>query len=327
MYMSRPPDRVETEIVVVGFGGCGVNAVNTLYRSAKGMARLIAVDADANTLYVAKADHLIQIGEALTRGRGTGGDISLGRRIAEEDADKVVDAIGTPDMVLAIAGLGGGVGSGATSYVLTALRERSPNTIIGASVSIPFKYEGIERMRNAQIALRELLDVTDFVIVNLNDMLVRRYGMLPIKDAFRMMDDMIVKSIAGILDLLNPEGAVIHTDFSDFGSVVKKSGVSVFGYGTQVNIVKATETAINSGLLDADLSTARGALLFLKAPVGTNLRDAAEAPRLLSEKYGIERIMWGLKVAPLIKRIEVMTLVCGVESKTVNEMLREIGGG
>ena len=323
-YPIRRPEKPIVKMAIVGFGGCGCNTTSNLY--GKSAIRLIAVDTDASVLSIAKADAVVHIGEFLTRGRGTGGDIGLGRKVAEKDVDKVLDAIGEPDLLVAAAGLGGGVGSGAMPYILSAFREKHPDKLIGAVVTMPFKYEGAERIKNAQIALRELLDATDFVIVNLNDLLLKRYGDLPVQDAMKIMDSMLVYGLSGLADMLDPTNSVIRTDFSDFTSVVKRSGVNLLGYGIQASARKATERAIEQCLLDADLSTARGALVFVKAPLGANLKEASEAPRVLNEIYGVDKVTWGLKVAPDVKRTHVMVVASGVSSQTIDETLKEIGG-
>jgi len=324
IFPAGKPERPVVEMVVAGFGGCGCNTVSNLY--GKSSARLIAVDTDASNLTVTKADKTLQVGEALTKGRGTGGDIGLGRKVAESDVDNILDVLGAPDLLIAAAGLGGGVGSGTMPYVLAAFREKYPDKLIGAVVTVPFKYEGIERLKNTQIAIRELLDAADFVIVNLNDLLLKRYGVLPVQDAMKIMDSILANGIFGLVDMLDPTNSVIRTDFSDFTAVVRRSGVNLLGYGVQANARKATERAIAQSLLDADLSTARGALVFVKAPLGANLQEASEAPRILNELYGVSKVTWGLKVAPDVKRTHVMVVASGVTSKTINETLSEVGG-
>jgi len=313
-------EEVVTKIVVLGVGDCGVNTVTNLFeRNVE--AKLIAVNTDVNSLNVAKAHQLIQIGENTTRGRGAGGDISKGRRAAEEDIDKVLEAIGKPDFLIVTCGFGGGTGSGATPYILAQLRDEFPDLLMGAVVSIPFRYEGIERLKNTQMGLRDTLDVADFVIVNLNDILLERYGTLPLQESFKMMDTILANTIESIVDMLQPRGAQLRVDFADLVTLLRRAGVSFVGHGRHRSIRKAVEKAIESKLLDAELSSAKGALVYVSAPPGVSLRQAAEAPRIVSDKYGVERVIWGLKVNPKLRESHVMIIASGVKSRIVSDII------
>ncbi len=314
---------IGVNITIIGVGGGGANTVTNLYHKNV-PAKLIIVDTDVNTLSVSKAHNLINIGETICKGRGTGGDIALGKKSAEEDIDKVIDAIGSPDLLLLICSFGGGTGSGATPVIAAHARNELPDAVIGIIGTIPFKYEGNERFKNAQSGLREALQVADFVVVNLNDYLLERFGNLPLKSAFRLYDLMVANTLELLVDSLSPKYSLKHVDFADFKSTVQRSGTSVFGFGKHRNVVKAIEKAIDNKLLDADLSTAKSILILLKTPMGVTLRDLSNGIRILSEKFGIERILWGAKVVPNIRDTVVTFIASNVKSKIVEDMVGEV---
>jgi len=318
-------EEIPTKITVLGVGNCGNNAINNLASSGIEVAKLVAVNTDVNVLRNVMAHENVQIGESVLKGRGTGGDIAKGRSAAEEDLDKVLNAIGDPDLVIAAASLGGGTGSGALPVILSAIREENPEITIMSVVTLPFRYEGVERMKNAQAGLRETIIRSDTTIVNMNDMLLEKFGEIPVRESFKIMDDVLLKTIIGLVDMIDPRGAAIRTDFSDFVSVIKRSGVGFVGHGQHGNIKKAVSRAIESRLLDADPSSAHGALLYLTVHGTVSLSEASEAPRLINEKYGIERLSWGLKVKEMIRMPSVMVVATGVSSKTISELIGDVG--
>ncbi len=322
-YRSEELPRVGLDIVVLGVGGGGSNTVTNLYRR-KVPARLIAVDTDVNTLSVTKAHALIQIGETVCRGRGTGGDIAKGRKAAEEDIDKVLEAVKRPDLLIAVCGLGGGTGSGALPYIVSELKKSLPDLVVGVIGDIPFKFEGLERIKNAQVGIKELLPVADFIVVNMNDMLLDKYGSLPVREAFRAVDLLVANAIESLLRCFDPKGSIKHVDFSDFVSAVKGSGLCMMGFGRHRMIRRALENAIENRLLDADPSSAKGALLLVQAPVGTSLKEAMDALRALSEKYYVERILWGLRTDPELRESSVLLIASGVRSKTIEDWIGEV---
>ena len=321
-----PPriEEVPVRIAIMGVGNCGTKTINSLAGAGVEIAKLIAVDTDINSLRNVRAHENIQIGENTVRGRGTGAEISKGKASAEEDADKVIRAVGEMDLLIAIAGLGGGTGSGALPFLLASLREAYPEMAVISVVTLPFRYEGSHRLKNAQAGLREIVIYSDCTIVNLNDILLEKYGEMPITEAYRRMDALIMKTVKSMVDMMDPRDAVHRVDFPDLVSIVRRSGVGFVGHGSHRSIRRALEAAINSRLLDADPSTATGALIYMSIPSTITLTDMVEGPRLLTEKFGIEKIAMGARVKELLRIPEVMVIATGVESRSVTDLIGDV---
>ncbi len=314
-------EEAKLNITVLGVGGCGCNTITRLVEAEVEKALLVAVNTDSIALNRTKAHRKVLIGETTTGGRGCGGDITKGRAAAEEDLEDVLDAIGRPDILIATCGLGGGTGSGGMPVILSAVKERMPNVNIISICTLPFKYESTERVKNAQAGLREILDYSDMTIVNLNDMLLRKVGNIPVSYAFKYMDQILVQTIQSLVSMLMAPGAVIHVDFADFVAITRNSGLGFVGHGKARRVKKATIDAIESRLLDAELTDARGCLIYVECPVTTSLAEAGEAPKLITEKYGVEKVIWGLKTRDDLREARVMVVASGVKSKTVEGLI------
>lgn len=317
-------EEIPTKIVVMGIGDCGCNTINNLARAGVTVAKLVGVNSDVNALREVQAHANAQIGETTLKGRGSGGDIAKGRASAEEDIDRVMDAIKSPDLVVPLAGLGGGIGSGGTPYILSVIKESLPDTHILSVVTLPFRYEGAERMKNAQAGLREIVVNSDTTIINMNDMLLEKFGQAPLMESFRIMDDLLLKTVSGMVDMIDPRNAAIRIDFANFASIIGRAGAGFVGHGTKRNVRTAVHEALDSRLLDADPSTAEGVILYVKLPGTRSLADASEAPKIISEKFGVSRVSWGLKVGERERSPKVMVLAAGVRSPTITDMIGDV---
>ncbi|RLF23045.1 MAG: cell division protein FtsZ [Thermoprotei archaeon] len=314
---------INPKIAIVGIGGCGCNTLNRLYEVGivdEMNIAAIAVHTELVHLRSVKVRNKILIGETVVKGHGCGGNIALGEEAMKEDVSKVITSLGTPDVVIVTGGLGGGTASGGMSILLEEIGNRIPNALRIAVVTLPFSFEGMNRIENAKLSLGSIISAADLTIVHLNDILLKRIGTIPVQYAFKFMDTILVNTIKGIVDIIT-KGGIVSISFSDFVSVVKDMKLGVVGHGVGTRISEACANAVNNVLLDADLKEASAALLYVEAPSKTTLEEASEAPRMVTEKYGITRVYWGFRINDLLERPRVMLLASGVRSPTVESLV------
>jgi cell division protein FtsZ len=271
----RPEAR---SILVVGVGGGGGNAVDRMVDAGIPGVGFVACNTDAQALRASRADLRIRIGDAITRGLGSGGDPETGRRAADADANKIASAVAGADLVFVTAGLGGGTGSGAAPIVAAKAREQGALTI--AVVTKPFEFEGARRREIAEAAATQLLAEVDALITVPNDRVgdVAREEASAL-EAFRMVDDVLLQAVSGIVDLLTAPG-LINLDFADVRAVVQGAGPTLIGIGHgsgEHRAVEAARQALASPLLEASINGASGILFNLSGPADLRLREVREA--------------------------------------------------
>ena len=255
-------------IRVIGVGGGGSNAVNRMIRAEMMGVEFIACNTDAQALLQSDAPHKIRIGDKITRGLGAGGDSTIGARAAEEDRDKIADALADSDMVFITAGLGGGTGSGAAPIVAEIAKEQGALTI--GVVTKPFSFEGARRKLVAEKAAEELKAKVDTLITIPNDRLrdvVQKNT--SIVDAFRVVDDVLRQGVAGISDIITVPG-LINLDFADVRTIMKDAGSALMGIGRATGENRALEAArqaVASPLLEINISGAQGILFNITGGV------------------------------------------------------------
>jgi cell division protein FtsZ len=265
-------------IRVVGVGGGGSNAVNRMIRAEMMGVEFIACNTDAQALLQSDAPHKIRIGDKITRGLGAGGDASIGQRAAEEDRDKIADAIADSDMVFITAGLGGGTGSGAAPVVAEIAKEQGALTI--GVVTKPFSFEGQRRKLVAEKSAEELKAKVDTLITIPNDRLrdvVQKNT--SIVDAFRVVDDVLRQGVAGISDIITVPG-LINLDFADVRTIMKDAGSALMGIGRASGDNRALEAArqaVASPLLEVNISGAQGILFNITGSSNLTLWEVTEA--------------------------------------------------
>jgi cell division protein FtsZ len=265
-------------IRVVGVGGGGSNAVNRMIRAEMMGVEFIACNTDAQALLQSDAPHKIRIGDKITRGLGAGGDASIGQRAAEEDKDKIAEAIADSDMVFITAGLGGGTGSGAAPVVAEIAKEQGALTI--GVVTKPFSFEGARRKLIAEKAAEELKAKVDTLITIPNDRLrdvVQKNT--SIVDAFRIVDDVLRQGVAGISDIITVPG-LINLDFADVRTIMKDAGSALMGIGRATGDNRALEAArqaVASPLLEINIAGAQGILFNITGSSNLTLWEVTEA--------------------------------------------------
>jgi cell division protein FtsZ len=269
-------------ILVVGVGGGGGNAVDRMVDAGIPGVGFVACNTDAQALRRSLADVRIRIGDPITHGLGSGGDPEVGRRAAEEDADRIAAAVAGADLVFVTAGLGGGTGSGAAPVVAAKAREAGALTI--AVVTKPFDFEGTRRQEVADAAATALLAEVDALITVPNDRVgevIREEASA--LEAFRVVDDVLRQAVAGIVDLLTAPG-LINLDFADVRSVVQGAGPTLIGLGRgsgEQRAVDAARQAISSPLLEASIQGASGILFNVSGPSDLRLREVRDAADLI----------------------------------------------
>ena len=270
-------------IRVIGVGGAGLNALDRMIDAGITQVDFVAVNTDIQQLQMSDAPVKVHIGSELTEGLGSGADPEVGRRAAEEAYDQLKRVLRGSDMVFVTAGEGGGTGSGAAPVVARIAREVDALTV--GIVTMPFRFEGSRRMKQAEVGVEELREACDTVIVIPNDRLLevldKTTSML---DAFRIADDVLRQGVQGICDLITNPG-LINLDFADVRTIMKDAGSALMGigYATGENRAReAAERALRSPLIDTELLGARGILLSIAGGDDLSLyevNEAAEAVR------------------------------------------------
>ncbi|MCZ7395843.1 MAG: cell division protein FtsZ [Candidatus Methanoperedens sp.] len=310
---------LKTNIVVVGCGGSGSNTIQRMSEEGIVGAELYAINTDAQHLLHVKVPRKILIGRSRTRGLGAGSLPQIGQDAAQESKADIEKAVDNADMVFVTCGLGGGTGTGAAPIVAEIARDAGALTI--AVVTLPFSVEGSIRMDNAEAGLERLRDIVDTVIVVPNDKLLEVVPHLPLQTAFKVCDEILMRSVKGITELITKPG-LVNLDFADVRVIMQKSGVAMIGLGEAEGENKAVESvqkALRSPLLDVDVSGATGALVNV---IGGPDMTIAEAESVVNELYTRvdpkARLIWGAVVDPDLENIvRTMIVVTGVKSPQI----------
>lgn len=273
-------------IKVIGVGGAGGNTVNSIIDAGCDSFECIVANTDAQALERSRANEKIQIGIKSTKGLGTGANPEIGKRAAEEDLDKVLDAIGDADIVFIAAGMGGGTGSGGAPVVARALREKGILSI--AIVTKPFLFEGKRRAEVAEQALNQLRNEVDTLIVIPNQRLLTVVEHdVSMVDAFGMINDILGQSVRGISDIITKPGH-INVDFADVRTIMRDRGMAVMGTGKAAGperARKAAENAISSPLLEnISIKGAHGVLLNITGGKNLGLHEISEAASIIYDQ-------------------------------------------
>jgi cell division protein FtsZ len=265
-------------IRVIGVGGGGSNAVNRMIRAEMMGVEFIACNTDAQALLQSDAPHKIRIGDKITRGLGAGGDAAIGQRAAEEDSEKIAEALRDSDMVFITSGLGGGTGSGGAPVVAEVAKELGALTI--GVVTKPFGFEGARRKLVAEKAAEELKAKVDTLITipndRLRDVVQKNTSVL---DAFKVVDDVLRQGVQGISDIITMPG-LINLDFADVRTIMKDAGSALMGIGRAAGENRALEAArqaIASPLLEIDIAGAQGILFNITGSQSLSLYEVTEA--------------------------------------------------
>lgn len=271
-------------IKVMGVGGAGGNAINSMIQSGDAPEVMYMVaNTDAQALNLSQAECKIQLGTKVTKGLGAGSNPEIGRRAAEEDIDAVMNAIGDADILFLTAGLGGGTGSGALPVIAAAAKEKGILTV--AIVTKPFQFEGKRRLSYADHAVKQLKSVVDTYIVVPNQKLIEVADpKISMMDAFTLSNNVLHQAIKGISDIIIKTG-LINVDFADVRTVMKDMGLAIMGTARckgEDRAAKAALAAINSPLLEnINIQGAQGVLINITGNSDLGLHEINDAAHVV----------------------------------------------
>lgn len=272
-------------IKVIGVGGGGCNAVNTMIRSGLTGVEYIVANTDSQALNANLASTKIQLGGNITKGLGAGANPEIGRKAAIEDYERLSEVIDGADMVFVTAGMGGGTGTGAAPVIAKLAREMGALTV--GVVTKPFAFEGKKRSRQAEDGIRSLEESVDSLICIPNQRLLQLAGEnLSLVDTFKAADDVLLNAVQGISDLINNTG-LINADFADVSTVMTNKGLSLMGTGTASGpdrALKAAKMAISSPLLeDVSIEGSTGIIINITGNSSLSLNETNQAVSLIME--------------------------------------------
>jgi cell division protein FtsZ len=307
----------QARIKVIGCGGSGGNAVNTMINFGLEGVEFIVVNTDAQALNGNAAPTRLNIGNAVTRGLGAGADPERGRKAALEDHQRIKELITGADMVFVTAGMGGGTGTGAAPVIAQLAREEGALTV--GVVTKPFLFEGRQRSRRAELGLAQLAETVDTLITIPNQkLLMLGEDDLSFIDAFRKADEVLFQAVKGISDLITQNG-IVNVDFADVKTVMNSMGRALMGTGIakgQNRARLAAEMAVSSPLLD-DISVdgATGVLINIVGGPDLKMREIQEAASLVQEQaHEDANIIFGASIdEQLGENVKVTVIATGFE--------------
>jgi cell division protein FtsZ len=273
-------------IRIVGIGGAGSNAVNTMISAGLTGVDFLAANTDAQALRVNLAQTKVQLGGALTKGLGAGADPEVGKRATIESEDELSGYLEESDMVFVPAGMGGGTGTGGAPVIARIARELGALTV--GVVTKPFLFEGKKRMRQADEGLRQLREHVDTLICIPNQRLLAAASRSqPLLEAFHKADEVLLQAVRGISDLITVHG-LINLDFADVRTIMANMGMAIMGTAMARGEGRAEEAArhaIASPLLeDISIRGARGVLINITGSQNLTLHEVNEAATLIQEE-------------------------------------------
>ena len=273
-------------IKVIGVGGAGNNVVNRMIASNVGGVEFVVVNTDKQDLNKSTCPNKIQIGEKLTGGMGAGSKPEIGQKSAEESKAAISKVLEGTDMVFITAGMGGGTGTGAAPIIADLAHEAGILTV--GVVTKPFKFEGSNRMKQAEMGIANLSEKVDSLIIIPNDRL--KYvtdQKITFANAFGIADDVLKQSVASIAELVGySEHVNINLDFADVSAIMKDAGRAHMGVGSATGRDKAEQAAmaaVASPLLESSINGAMGVLINITGSSDLGLDDVETAASIVQE--------------------------------------------
>ncbi len=316
-------------IKVVGVGGSGNNAINTMIHFGLEGVDFLSVNTDVQALNSNAAAQRIHIGANITRGLGAGADPERGRKAAMEDANLIKEHLQGADMVFVTAGMGGGTGTGAAPVIAQIARECGALTV--GVVTKPFGFEGRQRMRRADAGLQSLTEHVDTLITIPNEKLMMiADDELTFVEAFRKADEVLYQAVRGISDLITLDG-IVNVDFADVTTVMSSMGRALMGTGCAKGEGRAriaAEQAITSPLLD-DISVqgATGVLINVVGGADMRMREIQEAASLISEQaHEDANIIFGASIDETMGDVLKVTVIATGFDRAIPEIGRHMEG-
>lgn len=317
MAFVKPDSASFAKIKVLGIGGGGSNAVNSMIEDGEiKNVEFIAVNTDAQALLANKAPTKIQIGENLTRGLGAGGNPEIGLKAAEESAEKIKEFLTDSDMVFLAAGMGGGTGTGAMPTIAKIAKECGALTI--AVVTKPFAFEGTRRMVVAEEGIEKVKEVVDTLIVVPNQRIMEIVDQkMSLREAFRVVDRVLGQGVQGISDIITVPG-LVNVDFADIKTIMSNAGSSLLGIGTGVGenrAQNAARQAISSSLLEISIEGAKGVLLNITGGPDMTMTEVDQAAKVISAAADADaNIIFGAAIDDnMVDQIKIVVIATGFD--------------
>jgi cell division protein FtsZ len=330
-------EQQKASIKVIGVGGAGCNAVNTMIAARLENVDFIVANTDRQALERNRSPIKVQMGDKITKGLGAGANPEIGKTAAIEDIDRIKDTIEGSDMVFVAAGMGGGTGTGAAPVIAQAARALGILTV--GVVTKPFRFEGKVRSRLADEGLKALEENVDSLIVIPNEKLFsladRRLTLL---DGFKMADEVLLHAVRSISDLINVPG-LINLDFADVKTIMTDSGMAFMGLGIDSSENRAAEAArkaiANPLLDDISIRGAKGMLINITASSAMTFDDLEQATDFIREEAHDEaNIIFGAAIDDtMAEKFQITVIATGfakqqaqqpVEHRAVNVQARAV---
>ena len=327
MALIEFDDVSHAKILVIGVGGGGGNAVNTMISGNLDGVEFVVANTDMQALEANMAPHKIQLGNALTKGLGAGANPEIGRRSAEESMQNIADLISGADMVFVTAGMGGGTGTGAAPIIAQIAKDCGALTV--GVVTKPFGFEGKKRSRQAVEGIERLGAAVDTLIVIPNNRLLALVGQnTSMVEAFRKADSVLLNAVQGISDLMTVPG-LINVDFADVRTIMAGMGRALMGTGVgsgKKRASEAAETAISSPLLeDVSIEGATGILINITGGPDLTLHEVNEASSLIQQAaHEDANIIFGSVIDPnLSDEVRITVIATGFDRGAKTEVIVE----
>lgn len=284
-YTSQNTNDISpAKILVIGVGGGGMNALETMIKSKIAGVDFVAVNTDLQVLARSNATKKIQIGKNLTKGLGAGANPEVGKAAAEENLEEIKQILNGADMVFIACGMGGGTGTGAAPVIAEAAKSMGILTV--GVVTKPFYFEGAKRRQIAENGIEELKSKVDTLITIPNDKILSIIDKkTPMTEAFAVVDDTLRAGVQGISDIIVDTG-FLNADFADVRTVMQNAGSALMGigYGTGENrAVEAARQAIDSPLLESSIHGAKGILYNITGGTDLSMFEVDEASKIITE--------------------------------------------
>ncbi|MBI9030650.1 cell division protein FtsZ [bacterium] len=314
--INEASDFVLTQIKIVGVGGAGGNAINTMINNKLDNVEFIAMNSDVQDLKKSLAPNLVQLGPKATSGRGAGALPEIGEKAAEESYEEIKKALNGADLVFLVAGMGGGTGTGALPIVARAAKEM--NILTMAVVTKPFPYEGKIRLENAELGLKNLRGFVDTLLVIPNNKILENFPTIGVVEGFRESDMIIYNGVKSISDIITRTG-YINVEFSDIKTIMRNMGYALIGSGEaegEDRAIIAAQAAITNPLLgDISIAGCKALLINIFAGSDMKMNELENACNTITSQTGTNIIcINGLFCDPEYDgRIRVTVLATGLE--------------
>lgn len=313
-------EETKPRIFVVGTGGSGCNTLTRMNDMGIEGVQTIAMNTDVRHLIKMRSDKKILIGKTTTKGMGAGSNPTVGEAAAKESAAEIKECLKGASMVFITCGMGGGTGTGSAHVIAEQAKAAGALTI--AVVTLPFLSEGRVRLQNALEGLDKLKRHADTVVVIPNDKLLTIAPDLPLNTAFKVCDEVLAGAVKSIAELITRAG-LVNLDFADLRTILSSAGCAVVGVGeasvdakSEQRAMVAVEMALNSPLLDVDISTAHRALVNVTGGEDMTLKEAEMIVSEVAKRIDpTAHIIWGARVEKTTKKssLRVLVVVAGTK--------------